>query len=308
MTVAEKHIPVLLPEIIHALGDLHDTLVIDATYGRGSYSRAFLKQGAQVIAIDRDPEAVKSAKDLQAEYPNHFSIVEGCFGDLGRLAASHADCANAIVFDLGVSSPQLESETRGFSFRFDAPLDMRMSQQGKTAADLINQLSEAELKQLIKTYGEEKHASRIAKAIVKYRNDKGEITTTKILADVIQEVLPRRHNQKIHPATKTFQALRIAVNDELQQLHEGLTSATGFLTEGGKLAVVSFHSLEDRIVKQLFASLATMQNPSRHAPEQPDKVLHFKHVGKPITPSADEIANNPRCRSATLRVLQKRTS
>lgn len=308
-SVDTEHVPVLLSEVMSGLGDLRGRLVVDATYGRGGYSVGFLEGGADVIAVDRDPDAVLAGAVLESAYGGRFRIMEGRFGDLSALLGGLR--ADAIVFDLGVSTPQLLTSDRGFSFSRCGRLDMRMERSGVSAEDIINDWSQDELKRIFRDYGELSHAGRVAGAIVRRRVE-GRIEWTTELAGLVEGVIGRRGGSKIHPATLVFQALRIAVNDELEQLREALSVAPNLLKRQGKLAVVSFHSLEDRLVKKAFRDLCGRGNPSRHAPprlsdgraESPSFRLL---TGKAITPTSEAVRMNRRARSAKLRILQKLT-
>lgn len=291
--VESGHEPVLLAEIVAALAPLAGGRVVDGTFGAGGYSRALMKAGARVCAIDRDPQAAAFAGPLGVKYPERFQFVAGKFSELDSLCA---DAADGVVLDLGVSSMQLEDGGRGFSFRRQGPLDMRMGATGPTAGDLVNGASEKALAEIFARLGEERRARAVARAIVAAR-EKAPIATTTELAAIVAGAVGGRAGP-IHPATRSFQALRIAVNDELGELVEGLFAAERLLTEGGRLAVVSFHSLEDRIVKRFFRPQVTA---SRHRPPRPTPAVAWKDVRRAVRPSAEEIAANPRARSATLR-------
>lgn len=294
-----SHVPVLLREVTDAMNIKAGQTYVDATFGRGGYTRAWLALGAKVIGFDRDPEAIAVGEQLQAANSN-FRMVRGAFSSMDQQLA--AGSVAGVAFDLGVSSPQLDDATRGFSFRADGPLDMRMDPtQGDSAADLVNHLPEGELADLIYEFGEEKQSRRIAKAIVAARIAEP-ITRTLQLAQIIRTVMPSRPHQ-IDPATRTFQALRIAVNDELGEVTRGLAAAETILQPSGRLVVVTFHSLEDRIAKNFLRPEA---NPSRHAPLTTKVADRFILIGKqPLTPSDAECAANPRSRSAKLRVGEK---
>ncbi len=320
------HIPVLLAPIMAVVNQAcsgnaspANKHYLDATFGVGGYSKALLSNPAcHVTAIDRDPAAValgrqmgrQMGREVEHEYKGRFNIIEGCFGKLQELLPPSARF-DGILFDLGVSSPQLDQGERGFSFAKDGALDMRMSQSGQTAADLIASASESELAYILKTYGEERLATRIARAI-KQAQQTAPITTTLELAELVKQAMPKAVVAKsaIHPATRTFQALRIAVNNELSEIENGLKAALSLLKQAGLLIVVSFHSLEDRIVKQFFNHNAQQSGAggSRHLPipqaafEPALEIL----TRKPIMASDEEIANNPRSRSAKLRVARKR--
>ncbi|MDK9721187.1 MAG: 16S rRNA (cytosine(1402)-N(4))-methyltransferase RsmH [Rhodospirillales bacterium] len=294
-----SHLPVMVGEVMAALKPQAGEVFVDGTFGRGGYSQALLESAAcQVYAIDRDPEAVQAARNMAAKYDGRLQIIEGCFGQMDRLLAEQGVLGvDGVALDIGVSSPQFDNAERGFSFRFDGPLDMRMSQSGPTAADLVNGLAEEDLANLIYRYGEERHSRRIAKAIVGARP----IERTAQLAEVIRSVMRKSHDG-IDPATRTFQALRIAVNDELGELEQGLRAAERILKPGGRLAVVAFHSLEDRIVKEFLKERSQKgQGGSRHLPQAPKlRVPSFEDVERHL-PSETESKANPRARSARLR-------
>lgn len=287
------HIPVLLAEVLAALAPLEGAHVLDGTFGAGGYSRALLEKGASVTAIDRDPGVRDFVVPLAAAFPDAFRFAEGRFGMLDTLADA---ATNGVVLDIGVSSMQIDQGHRGFSFLRDGPLDMRMSGNGESAADLVNTLSERALSDLFFGFGEERQARRIAAAIVEARRD-APIDTTGALAGLIEKTLGRRPGD-IHPATRCFQALRIAVNAELDELVDGLFAAERLLKKGGRLAVVTFHSLEDRIVKRF---LAPDRSSSRHLPTAFLDVPRWHPVAKPLRAGEAECLNNPRARSATLR-------
>ena len=245
-----SHTPVLAAEVVEALAPRDNGIYVDATFGRGGYSRALLTAArTQVYGIDRDPDAVSAGEKMAAEFPSRFKLLQGPFGAMEvLLAGAQVRAVDGIALDLGMSSPQIDDPARGFSFQSDGPLDMRMSQSGPTAADIVNKLDERELADIIFNYGEERHSRRVAKRIVEARGD-GPITRTGQLADIVRRAVPRS-GDGIDPATRTFQALRIYVNDELDELRRGLAAAENLLKPEGRLAVVSFHSLEDRTVKE----------------------------------------------------------
>ena len=309
------HKPVLLAEVIDALlpaGRNHDgAIFVDGTFGAGGYTRALLDAAnCTVFAIDRDPDAIKGAAPLIERYQGRLHVIQGRFGDLARLLAERGvDAVNGITFDFGVSSMQLDQAARGFSFRFSGPLDMRMEQAGPSAADLVNAMAERPLADLIFTFGEERQARRIARAIVAAR-DLAPIETTDRQAEIVRRANGGKPNpHAIDPATRTFQALRIAVNDELGEIDRGLAAAEQLLAPGGRLAVVSFHSLEDRRVKQFLRDRAgAAPKGSRHLPvvarEETKPVFRLIAAGG-ITASDSELAGNPRSRSARLRVAEK---
>lgn len=301
----EKHFPVMLPEVLQALVPADGKIYVDATFGNGGYTEALLKAAdCKVIALDRDPNVVSRAQELQAKYGKRFEFRAGQFGDFAELINENIDGA---VFDIGVSSMQLDNAERGFSFSKDAPLDMRMSCSGLSAADIVNTMSEQELADLIYKYGEEKKSRQIAAKIVKARSIQP-IETTKQLAELIYGVIHKTPNA-IDPATRTFQALRIAVNNELTELENGLKGATARLNPNGRLAVVTFHSLEDRIVKNFFKENSGPRvHVSKYAKDTPelDENVIFAETSKVISASEEEIKLNARSRSAKLRWGQKR--
>jgi 16S rRNA (cytosine1402-N4)-methyltransferase len=299
-----RHLPVLREEILAALNPLEGGIYLDATFGAGGYSEAILSiPGTKILALDRDPTAIAAGRDLARASQGRLSLARARFSGLDEIARRHGVAAfDGIVFDIGVSSMQLDETGRGFSFRHDGPLDMRMECEGRSAADLINGADEAELADIFYYFGEERAARRIAKAIVAERA-RSVIATTGSLAEIIARAAPGRPGA-IHPATRSFQALRIAVNDELGELVNGLLAAERTLKEGGRLAVVAFHSLEDRIVKQFLASRSGRgEAVSRPLPGEPAKPAPtFTLTGRqPIEASAAEIKRNPRARSAKLR-------
>ncbi|MEO1536381.1 MAG: 16S rRNA (cytosine(1402)-N(4))-methyltransferase RsmH [Pseudomonadota bacterium] len=297
------HIPVLLDAILEACAPV-EGVWLDGTFGAGGYSKGLLDAGAAaVIGVDRDPSVFAMVKNWAPEYGNRLRLVEGTFSDLDMHAGAELD---GIVLDLGVSSMQLDQAERGFSFMADGPLDMRMSQSGVSAADVVAEASEATLADILYHYGEERAARSIARAIVKTRQD-GIIETTGALVRIVEAVLPRPKPGQSHPATRTFQALRIAVNDEFGQLVQGLEAAERALKAGGWLAVVSFHSLEDRVVKRFFQARAEKSGGNRYQPAVAADAARFEARNKAIPPSAAEVARNPRARSAKLRV-GRRTS
>ncbi|MBD3765591.1 MAG: 16S rRNA (cytosine(1402)-N(4))-methyltransferase RsmH, partial [Rhodobacterales bacterium] len=297
------HIPVLLTPLLAAVAPVTGTWV-DGTLGAGGYARGLLAAGADlVIGIDRDPLALEMARDRGAPWGDRLRLVQGQFSELDRLAGGPVD---GVVLDLGISSMQIDQAARGFSFQKDGPLDMRMSQSGDSAADLVARATEEQLADILYHYGEERAARRIARAIVTARAE-APITGTLQLAQIVSRCLPRPKPGQSHPATRSFQALRIAVNGEIDELVAGLMAAERALRPGGRLAVVSFHSLEDRIVKrflQLRAGRAGGAN--RHVPEQAAEAPRFQLITRrPVEPDAGELAANPRARSALLRVAQR---
>jgi len=302
-TPKDPHIPVLLGPLLDAVAPVTG-LWLDGTFGAGGYARGLLDAGAsRVIAVDRDPSVFAMAKDWASEYGDKITMVEGTFGQLDEYGDQLLD---GIVLDLGVSSMQLDQAERGFSFMQDGPLDMRMSADGPTAADLVNTLSDEAIADMLYLYGEERASRRIARAILRAR-EIGPIETTGELARIIQSVMPRPKPGQAHSATRSFQAIRIAVNDEYGQLAQGLQAAERALKSGGALAVVTFHSIEDRMVKRFFQhrSGAGGQG-SRHAPAQEEIAPRFEVLTRrAVTADADELSANPRARSAKLRVARR---
>ena len=309
MTAVVQHRPVLMREVVEALAPKDDGIYVDGTFGRGGYTRALLTTAkTRVIGIDRDPAAVAAGEKLAAEFKPRFTILHGPFGAMDVLLVSEqVRQVDGIALDLGVSSPQFDEAERGFSFSKDGPLDMRMSLAGPSAADIVNTMEESALADMIYLYGEERHSRRIAKRIVEARG-KGAILRTTQLADIVRHSMPRSKDG-IDPATRTFQALRIHVNDELGELQRGLAAAEILLKPTGRLAVVSFHSLEDRIVKEfLRRRSATSISLSRHMPAVNDDVPapSFRLLSrKPVIPSDEETRLNPRARSAKLRAAER---
>lgn len=292
------HVPVLLAEVLEAIAPDTQSRIVDGTFGAGGYSRALLEAGAHVVAIDRDPSVAPHVEALSRDYPDRFTFVPGTFSDLDGLAEPHGPI-DAVVLDIGVSSMQLDEAERGFSFMREGPLDMRMSRSGESAADLVNGLDAEDLANLLYAYGEERKSRRIAQFIVAARQD-APITTTLELARIIEKAIGRKPGDA-HPATRSFQALRIAVNGEFDQLAEGLFAAERLLAEGGKLAVVSFHSLEDRIVKRFFDPDKGGPAQSRHLPQIEQAPRNWSPVAKAVKAGKTELARNPRARSAVLR-------
>ena len=305
-TTAAAHLPVLLDEAVAALAPRDGGIYVDGTFGAGGYSRALLAAAhCRVIAIDRDPAAVARGDRLAGEYSGRLTVIEGRFGDLAALLAGLGiTSVTGVVLDLGVSSPQLDDPGRGFSFRADGPLDMRMGRDGASAAELVNGLPESALAHLIYIYGEERFARRVARAIVAQRR-KAPLTRTSELAQLVRAVVPTSGG--IDPATRTFQALRMEVNDELGELDRALRASERLLMPGGRLAIVSFHSLEDRRVKD-FLRLRSTAAPrgSRHRPSAPRPAPSFELLTrKPVVPGAAELQRNPRARSARLRGAER---
>ena len=303
MDQKQKHIPVMLNEVIKYLNPQDDKVYVDATFGNGGYTTAILEAAnCKVIAIDRDPTVLSRVEQIKEKYGSRFEFVAGRFGNIKDIIEEKVD---GFVFDIGVSSMQLDDATRGFSFSKEAPLDMRMSLSGITAADIVNNTEEDELADIIYTYSEEKKSRQIARKIVEYRKQKPIETTTE-LAEIIYSIIHKNFGQ-INPATRTFQALRIAVNEELQELKNGLEAATDLLKPEGRLVVVDFHSLEDRIVKKFFneKSGKTM-GVSRYMPQIKTKTdTIFDVVSKAICPTDAECEQNNRARSAKLRYAIK---
>lgn len=302
--MTSPHAPVLLAEVMEALAPRAGDVIIDATFGAGGYTRAILATGATVIALDRDPTVQPHAEAVANDYPGKFRLVRTPFSGLAEAFADSGEARlDGVVFDIGVSSMQLDQAERGFSFMRDGPLDMRMSDEGETAADIVNGWDHGPLAHIFKLYGDERQSGRVATAILRRRAERP-FERTLDLAEVVEKALGGRRGAPIHPATRVFQALRIAVNDELGQLRQGLEAAEAALSPGGRLAVVTFHSLEDRIVKA-FLTERTGNAPggSRHAPvavetRKPSFILSFKGTRE----AGDaERADNPRARSAKLR-------
>lgn len=319
----ESHLPVLLKETIEAVtirapyweAASDAGLYVDATFGRGGHARALLarlRPEDRLLAIDRDPEAVRSGERLMAEEPR-LSVRKGRFSELGSLVAEQgAAQVRAVIMDLGVSSPQLDDAERGFSFRSSGPIDMRMDpEHGESAGDWLNRAEEKEIARVIFTYGEERFANRIAAAIVRARP----LEDTRKLADVIRGAIPRRPRRgvggekKSDDATRSFQAIRMHVNEELKEIEAGLKAAFELLEPGGRLAVISFHSLEDRAVKQSFRSFASGPMLPRGLPIRAAEVApEGRLIGRPIRAGVREVAANPRARSATLRVIERQAA
>jgi 16S rRNA (cytosine1402-N4)-methyltransferase len=293
-----RHIPVLLNEVATALEPLAGALVVDGTFGAGGYTRMLLAAGARVIAIDRDPDAIEAGADLALAFRDKLRLVRGPFSRLDEFAGEPVD---GVVLDIGVSSMQLDEAERGFSFRVDGPLDMRMARAGLSAADVVNRFKPGDLARIFGFLGEERHAGRIARMIERRRAERP-FTRTLDLAEAIADHIGRNPRDKIHPATRVFQALRIFVNDELGELARALLAAERGLKPGGRLAVVTFHSLEDRIVKRFIADRSGRPAVSRHLPDARPPAATFDKVNGPVAPTDAEIAANPRARSAKLRV------
>ncbi len=307
---SNEHVPVLLGPVLDGLKVKKDGVYIDGTFGRGGHSSALLGklgQGARLIAIDRDPQAIASAPTALVDDPR-FELIRGEFAELEKIMGErdllgHVD---GLFLDLGVSSPQLDEARRGFSFLRDGPLDMRLdNEHGQTAAQWLADVDEVDLRHILKKFGEETMATRIARAIVSKRKDKP-VRTTGELARIVQDVVPAKFRQKKHPATKTFQAIRIAINDELGQLELALDQSLRVLKKGGRLCVISFHSLEDRMVKRFMRDHSREPELYRGMPNIPEEFLPpFQLVGKLIVATDKEIAANVRSRSARLRVAER---
>ncbi|WP_269713671.1 16S rRNA (cytosine(1402)-N(4))-methyltransferase RsmH [Caulobacter sp. NIBR2454] len=300
------HISVLLDEVLGALDAKPGETILDGTFGAGGYSRAILESGANVVGFDRDPTVLRFAEPLAAQN-NRFRLIQDRFSQMGE--HFEPGSVDGVVLDIGVSSMQLDEAERGFSFMRDGPLDMRMAADGPTAADLVNELEKEELARIFYVYGEERESRRVASFIIRRREEKP-FTRTLDLAEVVERALGGRRGAKAHPATKTFQALRIAVNEELSELENGLEAAEKILKPGGRLAVVTFHSLEDRIVKNFFTERAgRTPGGSRHAPPtQRGPEPTFELIGKATAPGEAELAVNPRARSAKLRAGLRTTA
>jgi len=306
MSAPDKlHIPVLLSEVLAALSPKDGGVYVDGTFGAGGYSAAILEAAdCKVIGIDRDPNAIALAADMKKKYGERLVLINACFSQMAEVVSGKVD---GVALDLGVSSMQIDNADRGFSFQKDGDLDMRMSGEGMTAADVVNTLPEAELADIIYEYGQERFSRKVAAAIAARRKDMP-FTSTLDLAGVVAAIVPRAKDG-IHPATRTFQALRIYVNDELDELQKGLAAGAALLKPSGRLAVVSFHSLEDRIVKAFMQEkagkvpVASRYIPIRNEQLGQDFQLFTK---KPLVPSEEEVRLNPRSRSAKLRVLEKK--
>jgi len=303
------HLPVMVGEVVAQIVPMDGGVYLDGTFGGGGYTQAILEAArCTVWAIDRDPEAIQRGAVLAARYSGRLHLLQGEFGDMvALLASAGVTSLNGIVLDLGVSSYQLDDPARGFSFRFDGPLDMRMGNHGQTAADLVNGLNERELADVLYELGEERASRRIAKAIVAARQQAA-ITTTGRLAAIIRSVLPPDRSGH-DPATRSFQALRICVNDELGQIERALTQGMQLLGPNGRMVVVSFHSLEDRIVKRVMAeATGRAPAPSRHDPRgllESRQPRFQKLTARAMRPTDTEVLQNPRSRSARLRAMQR---
>lgn len=303
------HIPVMLGDVLAALKPEPGQVIVDATFGAGGYSNAFLEQGARVIAIDRDPDAAAAGSRLREKWGDSFTLDHARFSGLEAVARLNGHLSvDGVVADIGVSSMQIDQADRGFSFQKNGPLDMRMEQAGPSAADVVNTFEKGDLTRIIGILGEERQASRIAGAIVRQREIEP-FTKTDQLARCVEGVLGRRAKDRIHPATRTFQALRMYVNAELDELAALLLAAERVLKPGGRLVVVSFHSLEDRLVKRFLKSRAEQPAASRHAPQVETRELSFTYEKRgAVKASETEVARNPRSRSAVLRSAIRTTA
>ena len=301
MTQPSSHIPVLLDEVIHALAITPGAEIVDGTFGAGGYSQAILAGGGRVYAFDRDPDALTEGAELAGRSGGALRLYSACFSNMDSvLAADGITAVDGVVLDIGVSSMQLDRAERGFSFQKDGPLDMRMAQDGMSAADFVNTAPEAEIADIIYQYGDEHRSRRIARFIVAARP----ISTTLELANAVRKAVGHKPGAPKDPATKTFQAIRIHINRELEELTDGLAAAERLLKPGGRLAIVTFHSLEDRIVKQFLRRRSGGEGAgSRHMPDISTKgpAPSFDKADKAVRPSERELAVNPRARSATLR-------
>ena len=301
MSAQPPHIPVLLDEVIHALAITPGSEIVDGTFGAGGYSQAILAGGARVYAFDRDPDALSEGADLAGRSGGALRLYSACFSDLDKvLRADGITNVDGVVLDIGVSSMQLDRAERGFSFQKDGPLDMRMAQDGMTAAEFVNDAEEDDIANIIYRYGEDHRSRRIARAIVAARP----IETTAQLAAVVRKAVGHKPGAPKDPATRAFQAIRIHINRELDELTDGLEAAERMLKPGGRLAVVTFHSLEDRIVKQFLRRRSGAEGAgSRHIPvvASAGPASTFEKAEKAVRPSDLEINQNPRARSATLR-------
>ena len=303
---ATRHIPVLGREAVEMLTPRHGGTYVDATFGAGGYTRAILDAAdTRVIGIDRDRSAIADGFELVDRSNGRLTLVEDKFSNLAEICAAQGiDAVDGVVMDVGVSSMQLDQAGRGFSFRLDGPLDMRMGHDGPTAADVVAKASEADLANIIYIFGEERHSRAVARAIVAARKQ-APIATTRALAEIVSRVVWAKPNE-IHPATRTFQGLRIFVNEELDELHLALIAAERVLKPGGRLVVVSFHSLEDRMVKNFLSERGRTGGGSRHLPELAQSAPAFRILTKrPLTAGDDEVRANPRARSAKLRAAER---
>lgn len=307
MTEKTPHIPVLLNEVVESIAPKDGGVYVDGTFGAGGYTRAVLDAAdCTVYAIDRDPDAIREGQKLVDAYKGRLHLLHGTFGEMAELVRGEGvDFVDGIMLDIGVSSMQIDRAERGFSFQKDGALDMRMSQNGLSAADVLNTFGERDIADIIYKYGEERFSRRIAAAVVEQRKT-APFKTTLEFADLIRRTVPHKR-EDIDPATRSFQALRIYVNDELGQLESGLSAAHDLLKAGGRMAVVSFHSLEDRIVKTFMQEKSgKTANPSRYMPVVEKQAATLKTITKkPILPTESETKFNPRARSARLRVAEK---
>lgn len=307
MTEKTPHIPVLLNEVVESIAPKDGGVYVDGTFGAGGYTRAVLDAAdCTVYAIDRDPDAIREGQKLVDAYKGRLHLLHGTFGEMAELVRGEGvDFVDGVMLDIGVSSMQIDRAERGFSFQKDGALDMRMSQNGLSAADVLNTFGEREIADIIYKYGEERFSRRIAAAVVEQRKT-APFKTTLEFADLIRRTVPHKR-EDIDPATRSFQALRIYVNDELGQLESGLSAAHDLLKAGGRMAIVSFHSLEDRIVKTFMQEKSgKTANPSRYMPVVEKQAATLKTITKkPIVPTESETKFNPRARSARLRVAEK---
>ncbi len=297
----DRHIPVLLEGVLAALKPAEGKVFIDGTFGAGGYTSALLAKGAQVVAIDRDPDAIRAGGELVARADGRLRLVQDTFSNLDQYSEGLVD---GVVLDVGVSSMQLDQAERGFSFRGDGPLDMRMAQAGMTASEVVNTYKTGDLTRIFGILGEEKQASRIARMIGE-RREQRPFERTRDLSDAIEKLVGRNPKIKIHPATRVFQGLRIYVNDELGELAKALFAAERILKPGGVLTVVSFHSLEDRIVKRFMVDRSIHAGGSRHLPIVATQSLTFERPAPAVSPSQAEEELNPRARSARLRSAER---
>ncbi|HEX8301878.1 16S rRNA (cytosine(1402)-N(4))-methyltransferase RsmH [Sphingomonas sp.] len=302
-SAVQPHIPVLLGEVVDALAIVPGERHVDATFGAGGYTQAILERGAEVAAFDRDPQAIESGQSLAASNDG-LTLIEAPFSQMEReLASRELAPVDGVTMDIGVSSMQIDQAERGFSFQQDGPLDMRMAGEGMTAAEWLNEADESEIADILYQYGEEPRSRRVAGAIVRARP----LTRTSELANVVRKALGFKPHDKKDPATRTFQAVRIHINRELDELAEGLAAAERVLKPGGRLAVVTFHSLEDRLVKRFLRERSGSEPAgSRHLPAKAAKAEpSFETPAKAVRPGEEEVARNPRARSATLRVARR---
>ena len=306
-----KHIPVLLNEVIEGLNIKPNGTYLDLTLGRAGHSSEILKRLSSkglLIGVDQDKEAIAESQKRLEKIANNFKIVKSNFSEVDQVLDSlNIKGVDGVLMDLGVSSPQFDESDRGFSYRYDAPLDMRMDQDQKlTAKEVVNTYSEAELRKIFYEYGEDKFSASIARNIVKYRQNK-EIETTFELVEIIKKSKPTKELKKVgHPAKQIFQALRIEVNNELGVLKEALSKVTSYLNHNGRLAVITFHSLEDRIVKNYFKDLAVVEGNRNNFPTKVEEKDYILITRKGIKPSEEELERNPRSASSTLRIIEKK--